>query len=151
MSGLRNNNTTWRRLLREALVAGRLIERPGLVMTVQERHPGPDELRPGQMIVVVSGGRPAWAYFQCPGNCGSQIQLSLDLRHPPRWLVKADFLARPTISSAVYCHRACCAQFTIDGGRVGWLGEREHRHCAPVAANNALHGIAVTRNCHPVD
>lgn len=133
MTRLRNNNTMWRRVLREALVAGRIIKRPALVMTVLDRHPGPDELVAGQLIVAASGGKPKWAYFQCPGNCGGRIQLSLDLLHPPRWTVKADFLGRPTISPAVYCHHACGAQFTIGDGRIDWVGDTAHPHCGPLA------------------
>lgn len=108
-------------MLRKVLVAGRVIARPAVTMKVLERHPAPQEIRHGQLIVVVSGGKPECAYIQCPANCGGHVQLSLDLLHRPRWKVQADFLARPTISPAVFRHHGCGAHFAVRQGRIDWL------------------------------
>lgn len=119
MGKARYRNTLWRHVLREVLVAGHVIARPAVTMKVLERHPGPQEIRSGQLIVVVHGGKPEWAYFQCPGNCGGHVQLSLGLLHGPRWKVQADFLARPTISPAR--HHGCGAHFAVRQGAIDWL------------------------------
>lgn len=118
---MRYQNARWRHLLRKVLVAGRIIAPPAMTIKILDRHPEPQELRPGQMIVMVSDGKPKYAYFKCPGNCGGHVQLSLDLLHRPRWSVRADFLARPTISPAVFRHRGCGAHFALRHGQIDWL------------------------------
>jgi hypothetical protein len=122
----------WRHVLRKVLVAGHVIARPAITMKVLDRHPEPQELRSGQMIVVVSDGRPKWAYFQCPGNCGGHVRLSLDLLHRPRWKIRADFLARPTISPAAFRHSDCGAQFALRRGRIDCLEQAAQDELARV-------------------
>lgn len=137
MGKLSSKNTWWRRVLRTSLVAVRVIARPALTMTVLDRQPGPTELRPGQLIVVLSGDRPQWAYFDCPGHCGNRIQLSLDLLHPPRWKVTADFLGRPTIFPAVHQHRGCCAHFSVRHGGIDWLDASDAGQAVPARGMDA--------------
>lgn len=129
MAQLRNNNVIWRRLLREALVAGRFITRPALTVRILDRQPGPQELDAGELVVVVNSGKPAWACFLCPGNCGQYVQLSLNLLHRPRWAVNTDFLARPTISPATCRHSECGAHFVIHHGRIDWMEDVSDRNC----------------------
>lgn len=123
---MRYQNARWRHFLRRVLVAGRIIARPAMTLKIMDRHPDPHELRPGQMIVMVRDGKPKCAYFQCPGNCGGHVQLSLDLLHRPRWSVRADFLARPTISPAVFRHRTCGAHFALHHGQIDWIEDTGH-------------------------
>lgn len=116
-----------RHLLREALVALRLIPRPDLSVRVAADHPSPDDLVPGRLVVVRDGARSKWACLRCPGGCGERIQLSLHPTRRPRWSVRLDWLRRPTVEPSVRQTNACRCHFWIRDGRVEWCADSAHR------------------------
>lgn len=125
---------TWRELTRRGLLAchgplrwllihTRRISRPDLVMLVMDRHPKPDDLIPGRLVVVQDGPVQKWACFRCPCGCGARMQLSLNPTRRPRWSVSADWLRRPTVAPSVHQRDGCRAHFWIRKGRVEWCGD----------------------------
>ena len=110
----------WRHLVRQALVAVRIVRRPDLVMRVLARHPTPEELPPGMLVVVQDGERAKWACLRCPGGCGEKLQLSLNPSRRPCWAVSFDWLRRPSVSPSVHQLSACRCHFWIIGGNIEW-------------------------------
>ena len=84
-----------RNLLRRVLVACRLVERPALSGRYIHRHPSPDDLQEGEVLVVRDAALEKWACFKCPGGCGEKIMLSLSKKKRPHWAVQLDWLGRP--------------------------------------------------------
>ncbi|MGE8941514.1 DUF6527 family protein [Leptospira interrogans] len=117
----------WRDTLRQILVALGIIRRPDLVGRTSDRHPTPDELPAGLVIVVKDGGRAKWACLRCPGGCGEKLQLSLNANRRPSWATVFDWLRRPTVSPSVRQLSACRCHFWIKGGAVEWCADSGRR------------------------
>lgn len=118
----------WRDLLRELLITLGLISRPDFIMRIMDRHPTPDEIPPGVLVVVGNGDQQKWACFQCPAGCGNRFQLSLNPSKRPRWEVASDWLNRPNISPSVRQTNACRAHFWVKNGSVEWCRDSGHRN-----------------------
>ena len=110
----------WRDLLRKALVSASVIPRPDLVARIMDRHPNPEDMPTGMLVVVKDGERQKWACFRCPCGCGAKLQLSLNQTRRPRWSVGLDWLRRPSISPSVYQLNACQSHFWVKGGIIEW-------------------------------
>ena len=110
-------------LVLRALVALRLVDRPELVVRIVDRHPAPEDLRSGEMIVVRERGRQKWGCLLCPGDCGERIQLALTPHRRPRWLIRLDFLGRPSVTPSVRQINSCQCHFRIVNGNVRWCGD----------------------------
>ncbi|WP_246628708.1 DUF6527 family protein [Methylomagnum ishizawai] len=92
-----------------------------------DRHPKPDELPPGLLVVVKDGGYLKWACFRCPGGCGEKLQLSLNPSRRPRWTVGLDWLRRPTLTPSVHQFNACRCHFVLKNGIVNWCRDSGRR------------------------
>jgi len=55
----------------------RLIPHPELLSRLVSRHPTPEEVVTGMLLIVKDGELAKWACFRCPCGCGQRIQLSL--------------------------------------------------------------------------
>ena len=113
----------WRKPILRALVFLRLVDQPELVGRILDRHPAPEELRAGELIVVQSGDHQKWACLRCPGGCGDKIQLNLSPYRRPRWLVLLDWLHRPTVTPSVRQLNDCRCHFGIESGKIRWCSD----------------------------
>lgn len=113
----------WRDLVLRALVFLRLADRPELAIRIVERHPAPEELCDGELVVVQDGERRKWVCLRCPGGCGERIQLALAPHRRPRWLVRLDWLRRPSVTPSVRQINDCRCHFWIRRGRVQWCSD----------------------------
>jgi hypothetical protein len=117
----------WRDCLRQILVSLHIIRRPDLVSRITDRHPTPEELTSGTIVVVEDGGRAKWACLRCPGGCGERLQLSLNPRRRPSWSIDLDWLRRPTVEPSVRQLNTCRCHFWIKGGAVEWCADSGRR------------------------
>ena len=113
----------WRGLVLRALVFLRLADRPELAIRIVERHPASEELHAGELVVVQDGERRKWVCLRCPGGCGERIQLTLAPHRRPRWLVRLDWLRRPSVTPSVRQINDCRCHFWIRRGRVQWCSD----------------------------
>ncbi|WP_394356857.1 DUF6527 family protein [Shumkonia mesophila] len=113
----------WRDLLRQTLVLLRLIRRPDFVAHVSKRHPTPDEMLTGVIVVVQDGRHQKWACLRCPGGCGERLQLSLNPTRRPHWAITLDWLRRPSVTPSVRQLTACRCHFWIKDGIVEWCAD----------------------------
>lgn len=113
--------------LRCVLVAMRLIQRPHFIQKVVYCHPSPNELSPGDLVIVMNGAKAKWACFLCPGGCGNRFQLSLNISARPSWRVSTDWLRRPTVYPSIRQLNACQGHFWIRSGSVEWCPDSGHR------------------------
>ena len=118
----------WRNFVRGLLVRIWIVRRPDLAARVMERHPAPEELPPGVLVVVQDGDRQKWACFRCPGGCGAELQLSLHPTRRPRSAVGLDWLYRPTLSPSVHQQNACRCHFWVKRGAVEWCADTGTRN-----------------------
>ena len=118
-------------LIRVCLESAGLIRRSALTGLVRAEHPGMDELADGRLCVVRDGGIEKWACFRCPGGCGHKIQLSLNPNRRPRWIVRLDWLDRPTLSPSVHQTNECRCHFWVRRGHVEWCRDSGHRRQGP--------------------
>jgi len=121
----------WCDILRWVLVNLRLIRPPDLVARLSDRHPSPDELPAGLLVVVQDAGRQKWACLRCPGGCGDRLQLSLNAARRPRWAIALDWLRRPSVTPSVHQLTACRCHFWIKGGMVEWCADSGRRSEPP--------------------
>lgn len=113
----------WCSLVLRVLIFFRLASRPDFVVRIVNRHPVPEELHDGELITVQDGGRRKWACLRCPGGCGEKLQLALSSREGPRWIVRLDWLRRPSVTPSVRQINDCRCHFWIIGGRVHWCAD----------------------------
>ena len=113
----------WRDLALELLVGLRLLRRPDFIGCSETRHPAPDQLPGGLLVLVRDGARHKWACLRCPGGCGEKIQLNLSPHRRPRWRVRLDWLGRPSISPSVRQLTRCRCHFWITRGAVRWCDD----------------------------
>lgn len=97
-----------------------IIKSPELLISTAPDMPAPDELVPGQLIVVGPAGRPKWATFLCPSGCGTPILLSLSPDRRPRWTVSFDWLGRPSLEPSVRRKDGCRCHFWMRRGQIDW-------------------------------
>jgi hypothetical protein len=116
-----------RELVRQLLVLLRLLDAPQFRIQYSDRHPKPDQLVAGLLIVVEGETGPKWACLRCPGGCGNRLQLSLHPTRRPRWKVSTDWLNRPTIEPSVLQQGACGAHFWVTAGMVRWCADSRCR------------------------
>ena len=95
------------------LVRLRLLESVDVTACVRARHPKPDALHPDRLIVERSDDIEKWACFQCPGECGEKIMLSISQTQMPRWRVVIDWFGRPTIEPSIRQVNECRCHFWI--------------------------------------
>lgn len=107
-------------VLRRILVSVRLIPKPDFVGREALSHPTPEEVAPGEIVIVGERQYQKWACFRCPGGCGEIILLSLNTTRHPSWQVFVDGLRRPTISPSVRQINDCKCHFWVRQGRVDW-------------------------------
>jgi len=110
----------WRDLLRNILLRCQLIQPPDFTVRYADRHPTPEEIPDGIIVVVRGTEFPKWACFRCPGGCGTRFQLSLNPERRPGWRVAPDWLNRATVAPSVRQLNACRAHFWIHKGHVEW-------------------------------
>lgn len=109
-----------------------LLERTGIIRPaaltgfVKMGHPKPEELERGRFCIVRDGRIEKWACFQCPGGCGTKIQLSLSKSRRPSWTAKLDWLGRPTLAPSVHQTNDCRCHFWVRQGRVEWCRDSKH-------------------------
>jgi len=72
------------------------------------------------LVLVEDTGVLKWACLNCPGGCGKAINLSLNPNRRPKWSVKNDFLARPTIFPSVHQKNDCGCHFWVKKGAILW-------------------------------
>ena len=116
-------NTMWRTAALRLLVRLRLLRRPDLIGRTVARHPVPEELPEGELVLVQDGSRRKWACLRCPGGCGQKIQLALSPNRRPHWRVRLDWLARPSVSPSVRQLNDCRCHFWINRGAVRWCAD----------------------------
>ncbi|NKN03071.1 DUF6527 family protein [Rhizobium leguminosarum] len=97
-----------------------IIEKPQFLAKAALDMPAPDELGPGQAIVVGSAERPKWITFPCPSGCGVALLLSLNPDRRPRWNVTQDWLGRPSITPSIHRTDGCRCHFWMKKGKVEW-------------------------------
>jgi hypothetical protein len=115
-------------LVRNILISFRLIPRPEFVCRTVHSHPSPEEIVPGEIIVVGSDDYQKWACFRCPGGCEEVILLSLRAPKHPSWRVSSDWLQRPSLYPSVRQLNECKCHFWIRKGQVSWC--EDSNHCA---------------------
>ncbi|WP_371924397.1 DUF6527 family protein [Pseudomonas sp. DY-1] len=106
--------------VRNVMVALRVIRPPRYLLRTVDRHPAPEELTAGELVLVKSGGKEKWACFICPCGCGNRMQLSLNPKTRPSWRLSSDWLSRPTVFPSVRQLNACRGHYWIRNGDVEW-------------------------------
>lgn len=114
--------TTW---LRKCLELLHVVPRSELVARIVSRHPRPDQITPGEMVIV-RDNIDKWACFSCPGGCGETLKLSLNSQRRPRWSVTTDWLRRPTLLPSVRQTSGCKCHFWVRHGRIEWCRDSGH-------------------------
>lgn len=114
-------------VLRRTLARFGLIEAPALAGQYVPHHPTPEELSPGQVLVVRDGGLQKWACFRCPGGCGEKIMLSLSRNRQPHWKAQVDWLGRPSLEPSIRQVNKCRCHFWVRRGRVDWCTDSGRR------------------------
>lgn len=106
--------------IRQLLVWLRYIRKPDLFAHTVPTHPAPEDIKPGQILVVCDAKYQKWACFHCPGGCGESILLSLNQKRHPCWGVTIDWLGRPTLHPSVRQLNECRCHFWVRQGVVEW-------------------------------
>jgi hypothetical protein len=109
-----------RNIIRSLAVRLGFIAKPVFEIRFMDRHPTPDQVQDGQIVVVRGVEHHKWACFRCPGGCGNRLQLSLVPTRRPRWTIRRDWLNRPSVHPSVLQTGACGAHFWIANGTVIW-------------------------------
>jgi hypothetical protein len=110
----------WQQMARYVLVLVGIIPRPAILARVVNQHPTPQQLLVTVLSVVIDGGHTKWACLLCPCGCGDRIQLSLNPSRRPRWLVRIDWLERPTVEPSIHQLDGCRSHFWIRSGQIIW-------------------------------
>jgi len=114
-------------LIRNALVSVGLICRPTLKAYYTAEHPSSEDIQAGVIYIVQHSGFPKWAIFRCPGHEEEIIQLSLMLKRSPTWIVKTDWLDRPTIHPSVRQLDGSYSHFWVKRGCIDWCADSGRR------------------------
>ncbi|HYX05506.1 MAG TPA: DUF6527 family protein [Bacteroidales bacterium] len=89
-------------------------------ITVLEKTPKYENIKVKEFIEVVFNGKPYWALFKCPCNCGEIISLPLQNTHIPNWNVKHSKNGRPSVYPSIWQNKGCLSHFWINDGRIDW-------------------------------
>jgi len=112
-------------MIRQLLIWLRAIRSPDFSARITPIHPTPQDIKPGQMVIVGESGSQKWACFQCPGGCGETILLSLNKKQNSSWTAFVDRLERPTIHPSIRQLNECRCHFWIQQGIVEWCSDSE--------------------------
>lgn len=115
----------FRKLLRIALVALRMVPKPRFVTRVTDRQPGAKQLESGEVVAVRGARGPKWACLLCPCGSGEVVRLALDRDTRPFWNLKVDRLGRPTLSPSIWQLDGCRCHFWIRRGEITWCGNAD--------------------------
>jgi hypothetical protein len=99
----------------------RIIHRPDFLCVGVSEAPIDEEMAPGMVYNEVRGGHAKWAHLLCP-RCKDHIQIQT-ARGKSNWVLRDDWLNRPTIHPSVWETNACGAHFFVRQGRVVWCGD----------------------------
>ena len=113
----------FRNIARRSFEVLRLIPRSQFLVGVQTSHPAPEQLRPGRLIIVRDGSLNKWICLSCPCGCRAKLQLSMGMNRRPRWSVKSDWLARPTIAPSIRRLDGCKCHFWLKQGQIQWCAD----------------------------
>ena len=83
----------------------------------------PDSFIPRVLYVEGNKRRSFTAGFSCPCGCEEVILLSLLQGHNPRWVLKVDWLCRPTLSPSVWSKAGCRSHFFLNRGEIIWCNK----------------------------
>lgn len=108
-----------RNILRRSLELFGLIRRNDLSCQITTRHPNPEHLAKGR-VILVRNPKDKWACFPCPCGCGEITKLSLAQTARPRWKAEIDWLNRPTISPSIRQLSGCKSHYWIKEGSIEW-------------------------------
>lgn len=97
-----------------------IIQKPQFLVKSVLDMPAPEDLVPGQAVIVGAAERPKWVTFPCPSGCGTPLLLSLNPDRRPRWKVTRDWLGRPSIAPSVHRADGCRCHFWLKKGKVEW-------------------------------
>ena len=114
-------------ILRWLLLWLGLIKKPDFLMRLVPDHSDRGRMEQGLIYVVGGPGYQKWAYLLCPTGNGEVIQLSLQAKHRPRWVVTRDILGRPTVHPSVRQMEGSYAHFWIRSGQVLWCEDTGRR------------------------
>ena len=103
-----------------------VLRRPDLRGGYEARHPAPQDLPPGRLVVVRDDSTVKAACFLCPSGCGQKLMLSMSDDKKPRWTVRFDWLGRPTVSPSIRQMGRCRCHYWIQRGKVHWCGDSRH-------------------------
>ena len=87
---------------------------------VVEKTPPNSAITERDFVEVVYKGKPMWALFKCPCNCGSVISLSLQALHTPHWELRRSPWQRPTLYPSVFRTTGCRSHFWVRDGNIEW-------------------------------
>jgi Family of unknown function (DUF6527) len=109
--------------IRQLLVWLRYIRKPDFSSHTVATHPAPENIKPGQILMVGDVKYQKWVCFQCPGGCGEKILLSLNQKRYPCWAISIDWLGRPTLDPSVRQLNECRCHFWVRQGVVEWCSD----------------------------
>ncbi|MEH2002841.1 MAG: DUF6527 family protein [Nostoc sp.] len=112
-----------RGVVRQLLIWLRFIRQPDLSARIVPTHPAPENIKPGEILVVGDAEYQKWACFRCPGGCGENILLSLNQKRHPCWAIAIDSLGRPTLQPSVRQLNECHCHFWVRQGIVEWCAD----------------------------
>ena len=113
----------WRDITRRLLIHFGLIRCPDLLVRFVDQHPARDEVNDGELVVVRDGNRTKWSCLRCPGGCGDNLQLALSPHRSPCWLIRFDWLCRPSITPSIRQLNHCRCHFWVTKGIVYWCAD----------------------------
>lgn len=96
------------------------LRRPTYLVKRVSEAPIPTELSNRLLLFEVRGGFPKWVHFRCP-KCGDHIQLPMVGKN--KWMLRVDYLQRPTLMPSIWELNSCGAHFFIRSGEVAWYRE----------------------------
>lgn len=76
--GIRNIALFDKDVVRQLLIWLRFIRQPDLSARIVPTHPAPENIKPGEILVVGDAEYQKWACFRCPGGCGESMHAVLE-------------------------------------------------------------------------
>jgi hypothetical protein len=90
---------------------------------VVDTAPAKDAVGNDDFYIVQSGVNKKWVFLRCPSGCGDVLNLSLANNRRPKWTVKVDRFARPTLNPSVRREEGCYSHFWIRHGVIEWCAD----------------------------
>lgn len=114
------------------LVSLGFMPKPDFVARLVDDHPTPDSMEPGILYIVGNREFQKWAYMLCPSKLDEVIQLSLQTKRRPHWLVRTDFFGRPSVHPSIWQLEGSYAHFWVRRGKIEWaLGSGKKPNFVP--------------------